>query len=362
MNSPHEKEIDERVKERVKKRMEDYMEKYDDLVQRYHEYNQDEELKEMVEAWENETNKGFKGFFKHSGFRMHPQLRVTMDGMPMFQFLMDNGRINILWSTDKHIAFIPAGFNKDKNDKLEGDKLSPEQFNSLKVKQTDLSTINPVQHRLAGDAALMSLLHVLVIPKLDYMRVFNAVTLPGKKYDFEDAKVCGEKALEILKEGGADEVGSLAFWLKQTGKLEVRDDDLSVQNTVYSTVRPLKTAKNYTMNIKHSFHVYGNNSIGYLHMHVYDGNLLTKAYDEMKGDSKNTPVDVVQPWAEGMSQVLKEMQSFKKAQSLKKAQSSRYTRVVPHSVSVHPAYETPPPALAPKPKANAHPRFKNLRH
>ena len=349
MNSPHEEEIEERVKERVKKRMKDYMDKYDDLVKRYHEYNQDEELKEMVEAWENETN---NVFFEHSGFKYDPKLGATMNGKPMFQFLLEKKFIKPLAQTEKHIAFIPAGFNKDKNDKLsEGDKLSVGELASLKG-------INPVQHRLAGGSALMSLLHVLVIPKLEYMRVFNAVTLPGKKYDFDDAKQCGDQAIRKLKRGSASEVGSLAFWLQQEGTLKVRDDDLSVQK---GTVLP-ETARKHEMDIQHSFHVYGNNSIGYLHMHVYDGNLLTKAYDEMKGDSKNTPVSVVQPWAEGMSQVLKEMQDLKKAQSFKKAQSSRYTRVVPHSVSVHPAYETPPPALAPKPKANAHPRFKNLRH
>ena len=46
-----------------------------------------------------------------------------------------------------------------------------------------------------------------------------------------------------------------------------------------------------------SFHVYGDNSIGYLHMHVYDGSLLTKAYEEMGGNEKNTDVDVVKQWA-----------------------------------------------------------------
>ncbi len=335
MNSPHEEEIEERVK--------DYMDKYDDLVKRYHEYNQDEELKEMVEAWENETS---NVFFEHSGPKFDKKFGVTNDGKPLFQWLLDRGWVKILAQTEKHIAFIPAGFNKDKNDKLsEGDKLSVGELASLKG-------INPVQHRLGGSAALMSLLHVLVIPKLDYMRVFNAVTLPGKDYDFDDARKCGEQAIRKLKRGPASEVGSLAFWLQQTGNLAVCDDDLSAKK---GTVLP-KTARNHEMKIQRSFHVYGNNSIGYLHMHVYDGNLLTKAYDEMKGDSKNTPVSVVQRWAEGMSQVLKEMQD------LKKAQSSRYTRVVPHSVSLHPAYETPPPALAPKPKANAHPRFKNLRH
>ena len=314
-----------------------------DLVKRYHEYNEDKELKEMVEAWENETS---NVFFEHSGPKFDKKFGVTNDGKPLFQWLLDKGWVKILAQTDKHIAFIPAGWSEEKNNKLEdANKLSHNEFKSLKG-------INPVQHRLAGGSALMSLLHVLVIPKLEYMRVFNAVTLPGKKYDFKDAKDCGEKALNELKERGADKAGSLAFWLQQKGNLAVRDDDLSVQK---GTVLP-ETADNHEMDIQHSFHVYGNNSIGYLHMHVYDGNLLTKAYDEMKGDSKNTPVSVVQRWAEGMSQVLKEMQSFKKAQS------SRYTRVVPHSVSVHPAYETPPPALAPKPKANAHPRFKNLRH
>lgn len=59
----------------------------------------------------------------------------------------------------------------------------------------------------------------------------------------------------------------------------------------------------HQMDIQYTFHVYGNHSIGYLHMHIYDGNLLTKAYEEMQGDTKNTPVEVVQKWLNTMKHV-----------------------------------------------------------
>jgi hypothetical protein len=41
--------------------------------------------------------------------------------------------------------------------------------------------------------------------------------------------------------------------------------------------------------------------------------------------------------------------------------TKRTKSITPRRYQVHPTYETPP-ALASKPKANAHPRFKNLRH
>ncbi len=316
-----------------------------DLIERHKQYTTDE-----VDDWE--TGKSDE-FFKRKGFYMDRKLGATMNGKPMFQFLLDKKLIKPLYKTYfkdrfgkekvKHIAFIPAGFNKDKNDKLsEGDKLSDDELESLKG-------INPVQHRLAEGSALMSLLHVLVIPSLEYMRVFNAVTLPGKDYDFDDAKQCGEEALSELKKRGADKAGSLAFWLKQKGKLAVREGDMRE-----GTVRP-ETARKHKMNIQHSFHVYGNNSIGYLHMHVYDGNLLTKAYDEMKGDSKNTPVDVVQRWVE--EEEKKKLMEREQKEHKKKKNITLFKQMA--GFGVHPTYELPP---ASKPKANTHPRFNNLRH
>jgi hypothetical protein len=300
-----------------------------DLIERHQQYTTDEV--DDWETWKSDV------FFKQNGFYMDRKLGATMNGKPMFQWLLDLGRVKQLCDTANHIAFIPAGFNKAKNDDLKDDKL-------LDTELASLNGINPVQHRLAGGSALMSLLHVLVIPKLEYKRVFNAVTLPGKDYDLADAIKCGEEALKKLKKGGVDEVGSLKFWLQQKGNLAVREADLSAEK---GTVLP-ETAENHVMDIRHSFHVYGNNSVGYLHMHVYDGSLLTKAYDEMKGDSKNTPVHVVRKWVEE-----------KKKQTAPKRETYDRTKHIVQRVSVHPAYETPP-ALASK--ANAHPRFKNLRH
>jgi hypothetical protein len=319
--------------------------KFDDLTERFMNYNKDKKLKKVVEAWENGTS---DVFFEHSEFKHDLKLGATWDGMPMFQWLLEMKRIKPLHETTHHIAFIPAGFDKDKNDQLsKGDRLSEGQLESL-------GRINPVQYRLGGSAALMSLLHVLVIPKLDYMRVFNAVTLPGKDYDFADAIQCGETALNILKEGAAEQVGSLRFWLNQEDKLAVREADLSAEK---GTVLP-STAENHTMNIKHSFHVYGNNSIGYLHMHVYDGKLLTKAYDKMDGDNKNTPVHVVQPWVNWMEDNWVDEEE-PKPEPLSDVPPPRYIRTVPYPLSVQPTYELPP---ASKPKANTHPRFNNLRH
>ena len=133
----------------------------------------------------------------------------------------------------------------------------------------------------------MSLLHVLVIPK---QRIFNAVTLRNKRYNYRSAQALGRQALQILKDAPSDTPGSLRFWLKD-GKLKARKEDMATKCTLP------ENAEMHSIDHKYSFHVYGDNSIGYLHMHVYDGSLLTKAYEEMGGNEKNTDVDVVKQWA-----------------------------------------------------------------
>ena len=251
---------------------------------RYEKYIKDvvngRNIKDIVSDWENGTS---DNFVDQQGFKFFPgTLGATINGKPVFQVFLENNTIVRICENEEHIAFIPAGFHLGKD---QSKTLTDADIDSLTVRSG--TVINPVQHRFAGNSALMSLLHVLVIPK---QRIFNAVTLRNKRYNYRSAQALGRQALQILKDAPSDTPGSLRFWLKD-GKLKARKEDMATKCTLP------ENAEMHSIDHKYSFHVYGDNSIGYLHMHVYDGSLLTKAYEEMGGNEKNTDVDVVKQWA-----------------------------------------------------------------
>ena len=223
-------------------------------------------------------------------------------GKPAFQFLIERNMINVIYFSDKNIAFTPAGFRGP--DKKFFPNAPP--IDALKFKQDDPTGINPVtKENGVGGRALMSLLHVLVIPvqnvktdrqgnflKCEPHRIFNALTLKNHhEYDYEDAKRVGEKALNILKTGGEYRLGSLKFWFRPDNPWKVKPTDMAyhISDSVDSYIESNK------VDAKHAFHVWPDNSIGYLHMHVYDNNLLT--INGKEHEHKNVPVDQVKKWA-----------------------------------------------------------------
>lgn len=165
-----------------------------------------------------------------------------------------------------------------------------------------VNTMNPVREEIAGNSALMSLVHVLTIPKTQ--RIYNASTLkPGHKELLTEMKELGERATIILMEADVSMNGSLPWIYQQQGTLTMKDGTTKSNMVVASDLSP-SCQKNFGKPLKsykilNSFHVYPTASIGWLHLHSYVGDLLTTAHDSMergeasKGRRKNTPFEYV---------------------------------------------------------------------
>ena len=205
-------------------------------------------------------------------------------GKPFFQFLPLNKSFEqggtLVCESENCISFIPAGFRN-----------APTP-----------NTMNPVREDIGSTTALMSLVHVLTIPKLK--RIYNAATLkPEHKALLQEMKELGERAVKILMEANEEQLGSLAWVYKQDGAIQMNDGEVKSVKVVPTDLSP-DCQKNYgkpltkytTLN---SFHVYPSASIGWLHLHSYVGDLLTTAHDTMeseassKGYRKNTSYDFV---------------------------------------------------------------------
>lgn len=205
-------------------------------------------------------------------------------GKPFFQFLPlrksfeDGG--TMVCESQNCISFIPAGFRNA---------------------QTP-NTMNPVREEIGGTTALMSLVHVLTIPKTT--RIYNAATLtPEHKGLLEEMNQLGERAVKILMESDSQQLGSLQWVYKQDGALEMKDGTMKSTKVLATDLSP-QCQKNYGFLLKkykifNAFHVYPAASIGWLHLHSYVGDLLTTTHDTMekeaetKGYRKNTNYDFI---------------------------------------------------------------------
>ena len=82
------------------------------------------------------------------------------------------------------ISFIPAGFRN----------------------ASTPNTMNPVREEIGGTTALMSLVHVLTIPK--DVRIYNAATLRKEHLPvLEEMEELGQKAVDILMEIWSRSIG-----------------------------------------------------------------------------------------------------------------------------------------------------------
>ena len=165
-----------------------------------------------------------------------------------------------------------------------------------------VNTMNPVREDIGGNSSLMSLVHVLTIPKSQ--RIYNAATLkPEHKELLKEMKELGERSVKILMEADVSMIGSLPWIYRQGGELLMKDGSTKSTQVVMTDLSPSsqknfgKPMKGY--NIRNSFHVYPTASIGWLHLHSYVSDLLTTAHDSMEwgeastGGRKNTPYEYV---------------------------------------------------------------------
>jgi len=179
-----------------------------------------------------------------------------------------------------------------------------------------VNMMNPVKYSLGGMRALMSLAHLIAVPRKDSgVRICNAVTMGEIQHrwlisEMERALV---KGLLILIDGGADMPGSIRWQLSQCGEVSLPDGRVESKQVISSDISPtckdsfdglldgrivdiINEAKN---SIKFSFHLSDVCSIMHLHGHGYCGNLLTIAHDKMeseakeKGQVKNTSTDII---------------------------------------------------------------------
>jgi hypothetical protein len=214
-------------------------------------------------------------------------------GKPVFQFLNMKKSFSeggtMVAESENAVSFIPAGFRN-----------APTQ-----------NTMNPVREEIGGSSALMSLVHVLTIPK--DIRIYNACTLRKNHIPLlEEMKELGEKAVVILRSGPKEMIGSLQWVLNQRGTIEMNDgssksleveiDDFSqkTRGNVVQLDGGISVSPAATVKIKNAFHVFPCASIGWLHLHSYLGDLITTAHDSMEAEAlakynqpKNTPYEEI---------------------------------------------------------------------
>lgn len=244
-----------------------------------------EELKEAVHAWET----GLEDTITYTNEGKLELAPGTCPGgpnagKPFFQFLplrksFEDGGTMVCESTNC-ISFIPAGFRN----------------------ASTPNTMNPVREEIGGTTALMSLVHVLTIPK--DIRIYNAATLRKEHLPLlEEMEELGQKAVDILMKSGPDQLGSLEWVYQQSGDIHMNDRTTKsaevVATDLDSTCRKNFKKKLTTYDTNHSFHMFPASSIGWLHLHSYVDQLRTTAYATMerecrsKGYNKNTPLSQI---------------------------------------------------------------------
>lgn len=228
---------------------------------------------EEIDAWEQ----GVIDFF--SPTTSIPGINSSMK-KSVFQlcFEKENEDFNfttVLEETGEFIVIVPADFRS---------KTHP-SYNS----------VNPAMTRIGGNSALMSLVHVLVIPK---KRIYNALTLWKKDIPLiKRMQDAAKKWVTYLS--NADEtvpysrewtINGLASLDKTMCKdYKIMYYDMSEMNECRS--RFMNKSRSYPIDVpvETSFHI--NESIGWLHMHGFAKDCLTTGYNFH--NEKNISVDSV---------------------------------------------------------------------
>lgn len=189
---------------------------------------------------------------------------VLPKGKPIYQLLFERNNFpTLLEDCGTHIVIVPGGYKPS----------TPyyEQLNST------INNVNPPSVRLGGSSSLMSLVHVLVIPK---KRIYNAMTITDDDTQLiKDMRQSGIKWALRLANGNKNQKYSLKWLL--SGKLSEDVYDINKYDMSFDLDTNIKNINKHFKqdDIEVSFHMYPNNSVGWLHMHVWIPELATSGYD-----------------------------------------------------------------------------------
>lgn len=227
--------------------------------------------KEEIEAWENGFIDNFRGNIKGV---------IPSMGKSVFQMCFDPDNTmfeftTLLEETDEYVVIVPAGYRSDR--------------------APTYKTANPPMSRMGGNSALMSLVHVLVIPK---RRIYNALTLwkkdiplVKKMQDVADKWVCylstADETVPFSKAWMLN--GHISENPALQEEFKIVPEDMSLVNNSRTPFCPYGTLHPDNVPVATTFHI--NHSIGWLHMHGFANNLLTTGYDIHH--KKNVSVDSV---------------------------------------------------------------------
>jgi hypothetical protein len=257
----------------------------------YEEFFQSEEAKTFLKWEKNETDeiRNADGTTPHG---VLPNGKTVFEVVDCSKSFKEGG--TMITQSDHFDILIPGGFR---------------DFETV-------NKMNPVKYSLAGTRALMSLVHLIAVPRKDSkIRICNAVTMDQIQHkrlicEMKEALV---KGAIILIDGNPDMPGSIRWHLSQCSQVTLPDGTAALTLLNMEDMSPscwdsydgftdgrfgeiINAAKN---SIEFSFHLTDVCSIMHLHGHGYAGNLLTLAHDKMEeeaeasGTVKNTPVDEV---------------------------------------------------------------------
>ena len=219
----------------------------------------------------------------------------TIQGKPIYQSQDMCKSFNeggtMIAESENCVSLIPSGFQEG----------------------TTINTMNPIREEIGGPYTLMSIAHVITIPKKE--RIYNACTLKKKHHILlDEMKELGQKAVTILINGNNRMIGSIQWCFSQSGCVIMNNERMIPQMVdIYKDISPFclipnnncgvyqieSDETNLIDSIRHSFNVFPSANIGWLHLHSYVGNLLTTAHDTMernaleKGYKKNTSYEEV---------------------------------------------------------------------
>ena len=210
-----------------------------------------------------------------------------MRGKPIFQCFLEQIEAGtplhqvfptIVYCDSECMVFSPAGFKG--NQKADETLLKAAQGDAQAIAdgltRTPL-TMNPTSLNKGKGAALMSHAHLLVIPR---RRIYNAVTLKESHINLvKHMEKVGRAAVRsLLQADGCMPNGTVEPLERVPADL---DELASASYLPGGLGMSQSSAAKLASDIATTFHVYPQQSIGWLHMHAFSGSMLTRAFDLM---------------------------------------------------------------------------------
>ena len=215
-------------------------------------YQQDDARVAAVTAWQRGDTVGI-GTEKPSVFQRVMRRIATANAVPR----------TVLAETSEFVVMVPGGTS------------------------WTWGEVNPPCRRTGGTRALMSLVHVLVIPK---ERIYNAVSLEAHHLPLlQRMQTMGQEVVRRLADG-SPELECSASWMARGGYAGTNEANLDLSGG--PAVLPSDMSQDPPRReIVSAFHVEPHQSQDWLHMHVFSGPHATDGFD-LHGH-KNTPVTEV---------------------------------------------------------------------